>query len=171
MKEVIEKVKVEEIICLYITSWAGLSIGAEHYYAKLKTYDYRDEKKEIELKRIITEVKEARYLSKKLGYKGILKVGDKTDCFTTEDQIIKEARLQYKKYFPETKVIILGDTGCWSPQKVILGPRNFKKLVNICYKEYEKIWEESRKKRISDNKIFKKLKPVEKRWQKIWPVK
>ena len=136
MKNKIKEIKPKEIICLNITSWSGVSIGAEHYYGKMKPYFYDDEREEIELERKITEISEARYLSKKLGYKGILKVGSKTNCFATETHLIQECRKQYKKYFPGTKVIVLGDRGICAPQCIILGPRTFKKINNSYWRAY-----------------------------------
>jgi hypothetical protein len=167
-KEIIEQVKIDEIICLHISSWNGISVGAEHFYGNLSTYmccDIPDH----ELKRKIKEVTEARYLSKKVGYKGMYKVGDETSCFTTSNQVIKEARKKYKKLYPGTKVIVLGNTGICSPQEIILGPRVFKREVNKIWRAYEKIWKIGRKRKLSDDQILDILEPIDELWENIWP--
>ena len=162
----IEDIKREEIICLNITSWQGISIGAEHYYGELITLERDIE--DVEMKRKIEEVSEARYLSKKVGYKGAFKVGDETSCFTTEKQLIKEVRKQYKKHFPKTRMIILGRHLEFYPQKIILGPRNLKKINNVYYKAYENIWKLMRAEGYSDDQIIDVVQPIEDEWLKIW---
>lgn len=167
-EEKIEQVKLNEIICLHITSWNGISIGAEHYYGELMRYEYNEDP-DIELKRKIKEVTEARYLSKKVGYKGMYKVGDETNCFTTRDQVKKEARRQYKKLYPGAKVIVIGNNGIHEPQEIILGPRVFKKKVNKLWKAYKIAWVEGRRNRLTDDQIIKILEPIEELWENIWP--
>jgi hypothetical protein len=159
----IEEVKPEEIINLVISSFCGISIGAEHYYAKL--VDYNNCSESFELKRKITEVKEARWLSKKVGYKGAYKVGFVIECFATEDAVKKEARKQYKKFFPNAKVIILGRTGIAQPQPIFLGPRNFKKVVNDLYKRFDDIGQ------FSDPENDELAEKICAEWEKIWPIK
>ncbi|MCD6435988.1 MAG: hypothetical protein J7L15_06325 [Clostridiales bacterium] len=169
MNEKVEKVENNEIICLNITSWAGLPIGAEHYYANFHEYDCLIEDKEITLKRVITEVSEARYLSKKLGYKGIIKVGDKTDCFSTECQLRQEARKQYKKHYSKAKVILLSDRGCYGIHEILLGPRVFKKLNNKLWKEFEKLWTLQRNRVITEDQRFEAEEVLKKQLKKFWP--
>jgi len=167
MSDKIEKVNIDEIICLHITSWVGLAIGAEHYYGCLKPYDYNVNIEDVELKREITEISEARWLNKKNGC-DIYQVGDVTNLFNTERQLIQVARKEYKKHFPKTKVILLGDSGRSCPQEIILGPRNLKKFNNSLWKAYEYAWKEGKKYNLPDEKILEIIEPIEEEWEKIW---
>lgn len=172
--DIIEEVKVGEILCLYITTFNGISINAEHYYADLKPYYYGERHGSVELKRKITTVEEARYLNKKNGCDRrywLYKVGTETNLFNSEKDIIKEARNQYKILFPNATVILLGNTGIAQPQKMIVGPKNFKRLNNILWKRYEEIYDLNEKGKITDEKMHEMHQVFWKEWQKIWPQK
>lgn len=173
---IFEPIKPEEIICLHITSWAGISINAEHYYAELKGYYWGNkDAKNIELERIIESIEEAQYLNKKNhcdrrgGY--IFKVGTKISMFTSRKQAVREAKKQYKNYFPDAKVILLGDRAECAPQEMILGPRVLKKYNNQMWRLHEKLYKLEEKGKISEEERFRLQGVVFKAWQLFWPVK
>ena len=117
---------------LEITSWEGISWGAEHYYGKLilntDTYD------EIELQQVMT-IKYGKELDKKDNGHGIWERAarrkETTGRFKTKKSIINIAKTKCEEL--EIVFLILGKSGCIQSQKVLLAPDhiNIKRLNEL----------------------------------------
>src|SRR3990167_6329937 len=133
-------------VYLKITSWAGISIGAIHYYGELKA---RNPYRAIELNRTLTAAS-ARRLTKQHGKDFQYRAGYETIGFETEQEIIDLAIKTYKTHFPEATVLILGDPVYAEPQKIIDGPKSAIKKADKLRAKYEECGEE-RNWRMSDS--------------------
>ena len=135
----VEDIKYKEIIYLEITSWAGISLGAIHYYGKLKQ-SHNLCLKSIEIQKKVTQ-KEADYINKKDRFANY-KAGYLTDRMDSKQEVIDLAIKLCKKQYPQFKVIVIGKSYIVQPQKVIFGPINFKTKTNYLYKELRKCYDE-----------------------------
>jgi len=94
------------IINLHITTYQGISLGAEHYYAELIGED-----KTVELQDILT-IRQATRLNKKhraSGYNwNMHSPGDKFSGFDTKDDAIKEGIKEWLNHFPDARFLVLG---------------------------------------------------------------
>lgn len=118
---------------LEITSWIGTSLGAEHFYGKL-----RCSSKEIDIMKKLS-AEDARLLNEKDQYTAYTK-GTLSSRFETRDEIIYRARKIWKKEFPGARVLILGRSACCDPQEVLVGPsKEFVRKANKLYNEYRKV--------------------------------
>lgn len=123
-------------IVLEISTWCGMSFGAEHYYGTLKGY-IKGEMVHRDIEKTLT-VKEANYLSKKDDWK--YKVGNKTNRFTSKDEIRKIALKEWKKLFPNGSVLLEGSVSSAEPMKVLWTKRTaYTKKLNQIYEENENI--------------------------------
>ena len=124
--------------CVYleITTWQGLSIGAEHYYGKLCGYN-KGEHISVELKKVMTR-EDARILNKK-DSAHCWEEGETTDRFDTEEGIKKIARKEWKKHFPQAKIVVEGREGVIEPQPIFVGPSDYKRKINAWAKKAEEI--------------------------------
>lgn len=97
--------KKDKITYLHITTWSGKAFMASHYYGKLY---YEDSS--FELCRELTK-KQADELNNKdaTGCIGFYHAGDMTQRFDTRKDVIKAAKKQYKKYFPCSNLLVLGN--------------------------------------------------------------
>lgn len=137
---------------LDISSFQGLSIGAIHFYGELRCDGNR-----VELIHHLT-TEEAIERTKReradMGSEYRYKRGDKSRGFTTEEQIIDLACRTWHKHFPDADVLILGDNCVAEPQRVLVGPKEFKTQINKWYAECKAFgWYEGNPKkmeRISD---------------------
>ena len=123
----------DEIAFLEITSWQGVSIGAEHYYGKIITHNPYSH---VELKRKLT-AKQAAKLSKK--DKWDYRPGAETDRFDTKEQIIKIAVAQYKSIMPSARMLVLGSSSSVEPKQVLDANKSIMEKCNKIYAEFEKI--------------------------------
>ena len=126
-------------IYLKITSWAGISIGAIHFYGELRA---RNPYRVIELKRTLTTAS-ARRLTKQHGKDFQYRVGYQTIGFETEQEIIDLAIKTYKTHFPDATILIRGDPVYAEPQEIIDGKKSVIVKANKLrdkYKEYEKAY-------------------------------
>lgn len=124
-------------VFLEVSSWQGVSIGAEHYYGKLVRYSpYHT----VELEYRLTE-KQAAEFSKKDDWK--YKAGDKCSRFDTVDEVVKLGIAQYKDFFPDAKILFTGESSTSAePSKMIDGDPDLMKLANEIWQKYEAIpWE------------------------------
>jgi len=157
------KVKKSEIVFLKINCWEGVSVGAEHWYGVLRSYDERHNRIDTELQRKMT-AQDVVHLNKKrgMGHDCGYKVGEFTTCFYTRRSVIEKAKRVFRRHFPRAKVLMLGDAGTAQQQPVIVGPKDFKEPINKLVKEAEKInwWDNEEEMQILWDK-----------WQKIWPLK
>jgi len=161
------KVKEENIVFLKVSSWKGISIGAGHFYGVLIDLVTHES---VELSYPLTQ-KEADCLNKKAGFLTSetirtvgYKVGEASDRFPNEEQVITTAKKQFKKSFPTAAILILGDHALAEPQQVLVGPKEFKNKINILAKQYDKLdWDD-----VVDRPMIEK---IEEEWQKLWPRK
>jgi Txe/YoeB family toxin of Txe-Axe toxin-antitoxin module len=117
---------------LQITTWAGISIGAIHWYCSIIVEENDKDVERTELKRPIT-AKEAATMNKEEQERGLLfshnKAGDLTEGFMTEAEAIKAGI----DYFTSKYKGVLYDSGyasCSAWKKVILCQPKFSELVN-----------------------------------------
>ncbi len=114
---------------LDVSSYVGISIGADHYYGHLK---YNDQK--IELKHRLTQ-KEADLLNKKDGNNyNRYKKGALSERFDTEEQVEKIAIKTWKQHFPDANILIKGSDVYIEPQPCIDGLKVIKDKINRLYK-------------------------------------
>lgn len=113
----------EKICILEISSFAGYSIGAEHFYGTLICGNKR-----IELKRMLSR-KEAKYLNDKNGVYGAYKLswraGDMVNMFNEKESIVRVAIKEYKQHFPDAVVLLRGTPACVDPQEILDAPKFF----------------------------------------------
>ena len=115
-----------QTVWLVISSWRGKSIGAIHYYGRLKLSTYSIETQSIELRRILTS-SEARDLTKLqndnslFGLKFTWKKGDQTTSFDSEEDVKELAKSTYQKHFPKATRLVLGDPLYCKPERVLEG--------------------------------------------------
>ena len=153
----------EKIVYLDITSWAGLSLGAIHYYGTLWGHKNGDMEK-VELTRFLS-ARAAAKLTKLHGTDWVYRAGRPYHGFDTRDEIIELAKRTYRDHFPAANILILGKIVVADPQPVLDGPPDFTNKVNTWVKEAESIgWydggHEQRMDRISDayNELVRKFR-------------
>lgn len=132
-----------DLVYLEIESWTGLCHDAIHCYGNLIgniSEDVNKEDTSIRLQRTITE-KEAILENKKRRSRCSLrtKVGDKTDGFVEEKDLIKFAIRNWKKYFPNASILIKGRPVIAEPQTILVGPSKLKSEVNKLVKAADKL--------------------------------
>lgn len=158
-------IKEENIVFLKVSSFAGISVGAEHFYGKLNSLETNED---VELKYPLTK-EDAAYLNKKLGIKSGestyigYQAGEEHERFPSGDKVIEWAKKRFKKHFPKATVLVLG-TRDPNPQRVLVGPREFKSAINKLYRRHRKLdwdYEEDRE----------EMEEIEAEWQKLWPRK
>ena len=112
-----------DITYLHITTWSGITFMASHYYGKL----YHGSDSTFELCKKLTK-KQADDLNKRdvIGCIASYSAGDMTQRFDTEDEIIKIAKKEYKKRFPKSNVLVLGNPIGNKIKRVLESPNGFK---------------------------------------------
>lgn len=137
---IITVMKVQNRCCMLdITSFVGTSIGAEHYYARLKMHGVE---KDVELKHTLTQ-KEATYLNKKdkgYGAFGRYKTGEKVHRFDTEAEIRRVAIAEYKQHFPQAIGLMEGSFGSCQPKPILDGLDSIAPRVNQLAKDLEECY-------------------------------
>jgi len=171
-------VKDFRIVFLDVTSWIGISLGAEHHYGRLsfevrpQKLDNIDKYKEVELKRRLG-AKEVKDLNKKDSSLGLSMygVGEKTHRFNSQVAVFVEARKVWRKKFPKAHILIDGQTGIIQPQRimeVVEGLENTMKRANKLFKQFDDLgrWDiKENQRRV--NKIDQKwIKLIMPRWAK-----
>jgi hypothetical protein len=154
-------IKEENIVFLKITSWYGISVGAEHYYGKLTDFKTNEN---IELTYPLTK-EDAKYLNKKekiedeIGYEE----GEESERFRNEEAVIERAKKQFKILFPKATILVRG-TSDPNPQEVLVGPKQFKNAINVLWQRCELLdWD-----REEDEE---ELEEIYGKWEKLWPRK
>lgn len=122
-----------KVVYLEISSWRGISIGASHWYGKLVCNG-----EHIELRRKLS-AKDAAEMNRKWSSGNIFRRGSMCKSFDSEQDIIKLAVTTFKKHFKGASVLVLGHSCTADPQKVLIGPREFKSKVNAWYRRTERI--------------------------------
>jgi len=105
-----------KFVHLEVTSWTGISIGAEHYYGSLVVSG--DRKKTFELNRKLGD-RECFYLNKKDSMPSIIrwKAGQLTIRFNTITQLETLAIKIWKKKYPEYDALVKGRSSILDPQE------------------------------------------------------
>lgn len=155
-------IKEEHIVFLTITSWAGLALGARHYYGRLRPLE-GDEREDVTYTMTKEDAFEFNRIEKVpecIGYEE----GEKNARFSSEAAVIFAARKQFKVDFPKAKVLVLGDCAVCEPQRILVGPRDFKREINILSKARDRLdWD------IKEDRP--ELEEISRQWQVLWPIK
>lgn len=120
------------VVCIEISSFAGVCPGASHFFAQLCSRDLR-----IELTHALTRP-QALELNKKLETR-LFRAGNHSSTFFSQQEIIDEAKEVWRQHFPDAKVLILGRIAVCEPQHVLVGPRGYQGPVNRLAKRREKL--------------------------------
>lgn len=118
------------IVCLEISNYIG-SIGASHYYGRLRGGDKR-----VDLEYKLSQA-QATKLNKIDGKGYTWKRGSTTSRFESEEDIIQAALAQYKTYFPGALALVLGDYSSAGPKWTIDGPPELLGYGNDLWQEAE----------------------------------
>lgn len=101
-------------VYLEITTWAGISFGAMHYYGHLKGYVQTNQYESVELERVLTADQAAKMNSDRRkmmpGERDpfLYRTGYSTGCFDTEDEVRDAAKKSWRKHFPLAKRLVEG---------------------------------------------------------------
>lgn len=119
-----------KIVYLSISSWQGISIGAEHYYGKLH---FNHDVEDVELKRTLNK-QAANELTKthsRIGMSIDYEEGEETISWNGVQSIVDYAKTVYKKHFPGADVLVIGDyVNCEPKEWVDGGDFEIKKDMN-----------------------------------------
>ena len=152
-------IKEEHIVFLKITSWNGISVGAEHYYGKLTNFKTNES---IELTYPLT-TQDAEHLNRKLGGGRYYIKGEESERFPSEKAVIGRAKKQFKVLFPKAIILVRG-TSDPNPQEVLVGPKQFKDAINVLWQRCELLnWDREEDK--------EGLEEIYGKWEKLWPRK
>lgn len=106
---------------LEITTWAGVSLGAEHYYGCIKDTSGDNRLKDEKVMKPLT-AHEAAKLNKKDHYmSGSNKPGDLDPRFETREQVIKWALKWFRENHPDD-ILLLKRWAVWSPGLILHSP-------------------------------------------------
>ena len=143
-------------VYLRITSWAGVSIGAEHFYGSLTCNSPHSK---VEVSKPMSQ-EEVDTLNKKDNWDSY-KVGDLTERFDTEDDVRQRAIEILKVHFPDCELLFEGSSCCSDPCKVVIAPEPMFTEGNRLYAAAKKIgfWD-------NDEKAMHKLADE---WDKLFP--
>lgn len=94
------------------------SMGAEHWYGRLIGYE-GNERKELELRRKLTDRKEVEYLNAKDGVSGLSawKLGHETMRFPSREALVTYACKTWRKAFSRADALIKGRVASCEPQE------------------------------------------------------
>ena len=125
---------MKNIVYLDITSWQGMSIGAEHFYGAL--IHSGDTYQKIEVEGKMTS-KQAKALSKKDDFP--YRAGSRTTRFETREEVIEAAKIVFAEKFPGIEFLVVGNAAACDPKLVVVGPEEKKEKANLIFEEYKKI--------------------------------
>ena len=129
-----------EIVHLEINTWAGTAIGAVHYYGELIGYSpYLNVKVQTRLTKKRADKLNNNYHLKHPGAEHweIFEPGDMSDKYDTPSQVKRVALRMYKRHFPKAKILLLGNPAYHEVKLVLDGPRSFKEVSRLAYKQCE----------------------------------
>lgn len=127
----------KNIAHLNISSWVGISIGANHCYGKL---NYQDEDR-IEIKRILTQadVDKLNEYDRNDVF-GKYKVGDECERFDTEQEIIDLAIKIIENDYPQVDLLLARDGASVSVNEAYWGKdQKVVDRINELYKEADEL--------------------------------
>ena len=129
--------KKDKIVELEITSWQGVSLGAEHYYGKLRGY-FDDDFVSVEVEAKMTQ-RQAVALGKKDDWHHY-KAGSMTSRFDTKEEVETTAILTFKDKFPNASVLLKGHWAAHEPKKCLSADDlELMDNLNKVFIEYDKI--------------------------------
>lgn len=127
-------------VLLEITSFRGVSIGAQHFYGRLRRYEAK-KSIDVELRKKLS-AKEARVLTKldrsaMDWFKGSYKPGDLSDRFDSIIELRAFGLRHYQTLVPGAKVLIVGQYAVADPQECLDGPDDIKLSINNHFRLFE----------------------------------
>jgi hypothetical protein len=132
------------VVYLEITSWVGTyAFGASHYYGTLKKSVPKSEKYPFYLETHDLEHKltkrEAAEMNKNSMFDYNWRAGGLYHGFSSKEAVIKQGIEEWKKYFPDADILVLGSYGTADPQLILEGPKDLMDFVNPLAEEAERI--------------------------------
>lgn len=124
-----------KLVVLQVSSYTSLgSINAEHWYGKLHCSD-ESGRKSYELKRKISDQKEADHLNEKdeVSESSAWKVGSETNRYQTREDVEKDAVLKWKLEFPGYDGLVVGLTASADPQRPLDARRSVNLMILKCF--------------------------------------
>lgn len=152
----------DQIVTLEISTLVGVSLGAQHFYGKLKG-EVGEDYTVVDLTHSLT-TKQARELSKAHGWQ--YKKGAPSPCFDTKDDIREAAKKVWRKHYPDAIMLVEGQSTYYEPKTILDYPEEvpakeielLNKMVDG-YKEMDEILTQSKedwKKRDELNAMWEK---------------
>jgi hypothetical protein len=129
-----------KIAILEISSWIGISIGAQHFYASLCYYDQKNQYQKMDLTRKLS-AKEIKELNKADSYLGLYhKIGEDYKSFNTSEQTRIVAIKYVIKFLHSIEILLEGRSAVASVQKCIYAKDNKTKIkINKLYDRANKL--------------------------------
>lgn len=133
---------MKSIVYLHITSFIGVSFGAQHYYGKLICRGNTNG--EQCLTHVLTE-DEAAALRKAHDWSHY-RAGYKAEGYDSEAAICQQAIAEYKTIFPDAVVLVEGNPVYSGPHKILAGPDGLAEEVRSLIQRADEIgwWEHDR---------------------------
>lgn len=148
---------------LEITSWRGISLGAEHFYGKL----YGPFKGRNSIERFSAEIthplseKETRELNKKDDWDSYTP-GDQCGRFWNERELIAQGIALFQKVAPARAVLLRGRSSVASPQRPLAGPTTLVKRLQALY-----LLDEAAEQRGGWERNEKDMRKIQKQWDAL----
>ena len=132
-----------KIVYLEISSWAGVSLNAEHYYGKLVGHDADGEYLSFEMEWPLSQ-KMATQLNKKDSIRGTdhfrHKSGNPTYRFDTSDEVKEWAISTWRDRFTDSDLLIDGSDCINEPKEALDGDdAELILVINDLFTKYEKL--------------------------------
>lgn len=145
------KTQIEDgaIACLEISSWSGISMGAEHLYGSICYYNAEGEYKKHTLKYPMTK-ELAETLNKKDGQGSDWEAGELTDRYESTNQIRDDAVKCFREMLEPQgcNILVEGSFATAQPQPVLAWAQGYGKIA------------------CAFNDLYKKGKAVDWNWDK-----
>ena len=125
---------------LEITSWSGISAGAQHYYGSLHGGVDEEYRSVRVCRRLSAESARKLNAQRDRGDDAPgFAAGMTTECFDSEAHVRITARRQWRKLFPNAVVLLEGQSAVCDPQRCIAGPPAVRRAINAFVAEAEKV--------------------------------
>ncbi len=121
----------KECVFLEVDTWSGLSIGATHYYGRLKTKS----NDRVDVERVLSVEEAARLTKDELPDAPAYEEGFESIRFYSEEDVVVAAKNSWKKHFPDYIVLLEGSSSCLDPMRIIdVQPAglDYEELNRIC---------------------------------------
>jgi len=148
--------RANQVVVLTITTFRGVSPGAEHYYGSMRDANFKLEKVDIE--KILTEKDDWEY-----------RAGSTFSRFDSESEIIEIAKRIYKDVFLGFDILLCGSDTTAEPIQPIDGPVEFMESALKIYAEYDAIpWVEKRGFYDRTPEDRKRVNKLTEQWQELF---